>query len=130
MSKKISDGWTKYPAVIRIASLRRQGENVRLEFTIRNDHSQNSLGVYGLTESNASNLGDLELVLPDDPLPIRPLWQDDRCACSGLAPGDFIPAGQERRFFAVFRAVPATATTVDLDMKNLGHFANLLITKK
>ncbi|MGW3343290.1 hypothetical protein ACWDA3_08270 [Nonomuraea rubra] len=55
---------------------------------------------------------------------------DDRCACSGLAPGDSIPAGQERRFFAVFRAVPATATTVDLDMKNLGHFANLLITKK
>ncbi|WP_052423866.1 serine/threonine-protein kinase [Nonomuraea candida] len=130
VSKEINNGWSTFPAVIRISSLRRQGENVRLEFTLKNNHSQTSLGLYGLTESNSSNLGDIEMVLPGRPLPVKPLWENDQCACSGMRPGDFIPAGQERRLFAVFRGVPENVTTVDLDMKNLGHFANLLITKR
>lgn len=125
-----NDGSVRKPVVLQIVKLRWQGDDVRLEFSLRNDHTRNSLSVWGLTESNAYSLGDIEMALPDRPMPVKPLREGDKCVCTELTPGDQIPAGQTRRFFAVFGGVPKTATTVDLDLKNLGHFENFLITTK
>ncbi|MEV4169773.1 protein kinase [Nonomuraea sp. NPDC049709] len=129
-SFQYNDGHRTVPIVLRIEALRWQGDDVKLEFSVSNDHSQNSLSVWGLTETNAYSLKDVELALRDEALPVKPMFQGDQCACSELTPGDQIQAGQTRRFFAVFRKVPKAAGPVDLDLKNLGHYANLLITTK
>ncbi|MGP4094486.1 serine/threonine-protein kinase [Nonomuraea sp. KM90] len=129
-SFQYNDGYRTVPIVLRIEALRWQGDDVKLEFSVSNDHSQSSLSVWGLTETNAYSLKDVELALRDEALPVKPMFQGDQCACSELTPGDQIQAGQTRRFFAVFRKVPKAAGPVDLDLKNLGHYANLLITTK
>lgn len=70
------------------------------------------------------------MILQGEPYPIRPMWESDACACTTWGISDEIEAGQSKRFYAVFRRVPKTATTVDVDLLKLGLFKNVLIAKK
>ncbi|GAA4974007.1 hypothetical protein HD597_005207 [Nonomuraea thailandensis] len=61
--------------------------------------------------------------------PVGPAEQDT-CACSGWEIRDALGAGDSKRFHAVFRRVPKSATTVDLDLLKLGLFKNVRIAKE
>ncbi|MFI7708259.1 serine/threonine protein kinase [Nonomuraea sp. NPDC049480] len=118
------------PAFVQIDSLVWQGDNVKLQFTVRNDAASETVGVHYLFEDYSMHIGSIEMILQGEPNPIRPMWESDACACTTWGSSDEIEAGQSKRFYAVFRRVPKTATTVDVDLLKLGLFKNVLIAKK
>ncbi|MDA0634271.1 serine/threonine-protein kinase [Nonomuraea sp. MCN248] len=129
-----TNAWNeKVRARVRIDSLRRQGADVKLEWTVTNDAGAESISLYQfhttrfLGDTNASSI---QLVARDEPLPWKPMAQDGTCACTSWGAGDTIAAGESMRFFAVFRRVPETVRTVDVDLLRVGVLRNVLITAK
>ena len=119
----------KVRAVVQIDSLAWQGDNVKLQYTVRNDAAQESINLFGLIESDSGSSDGIELILADQPFPFTPMFEGNNCACSSWWAGAFLRPGLTERGYAVFRKVPKTAKVVDLDLKNVGLFKNVLITR-
>ncbi|MEU6729791.1 serine/threonine-protein kinase [Nonomuraea wenchangensis] len=123
-------GPKQLPGFVQIDSLARQGHNVKLQFTVRNDAASESMDLSDLFGGNTTDLSAIELTLVGEPAPFRPMWEQNTCVCSGWGLFDGLGAGDSKRFYAVFRRVPDSATTVDLDLLRLGLFKNVRIAKK
>jgi hypothetical protein len=117
------------PGFVQIDSLVRQGHNVKLQFTVRNDAASEGMGIGEIFDVRYS-LAAIELTIAGEPVPFRPMWEQSTCVCSQWGLLDEIGAGDSKRFYAVFRRVPASAKTVDLDLLRLGLFKNVRIAEK
>ncbi|WP_188187299.1 serine/threonine-protein kinase [Nonomuraea sp. SYSU D8015] len=124
------EGGGSIRGLVQIDSLVWQGPNVKLQFTIRSDAARASTYVQRFFGIDEANLGDIVMTLPGETYPIKPMWNGDVCACTTWGYYDEIEAGQSKRFYAVFRRVPKSAKTVDLDLLKLGLFKNVLIAKE
>ncbi|MFD0476346.1 protein kinase [Nonomuraea thailandensis] len=114
---------------LQIDSLAWQGDNVMLRYTVRNDDAQATINLYHLIEQGGMTTDGIELILPDQPFPFTPMIEDGRCACSVWPPDAFLYAGKSTRGYAAFRRVPRSAKIVDLDLKDVGLFKNVVITR-
>ncbi|MCP2357156.1 hypothetical protein HD597_004176 [Nonomuraea thailandensis] len=115
---------------VQIDSLVWQGDNVKLQFTVRNDSASGNMDLIQLFHASATNLASIELTLATEPAPFHPMWEQNTCVCSGWGFHDTLDAGDSKRFHAVFRRVPKSAATVDLDLLKLGLFKNVRIAKE
>lgn len=100
-----------------------------LRYTVRNDDAQATINLYHLIEQGGMTTDGIELILPDQPFPFTPMIEDGRCACSVWPPDAFLYAGKSTRGYAAFRRVPRSAKIVDLDLKDVGLFKNVVITR-
>ncbi|MGI5272872.1 serine/threonine-protein kinase [Nonomuraea sp. CA-218870] len=129
-----TNAWNeKVRARVRIDSLRRQGADVKLEWTVTNDGAGEFISLYQfhtMRHLGNTDASSIALVARDEPLPWKPMAQDGKCACTSWGAGDNIAAGESMRFFAVFRGVPETVQTVDVDLLRLGVLRNVLITAR
>ncbi|MFC4060893.1 serine/threonine-protein kinase [Planomonospora corallina] len=116
------------PIHVRIDSLVREGDRIRLQWTVRNDGSGDQRVSFGDLMDDGLSAEKISLILPGAAPPAFPLWEENRCVCSRWGPIDDLAPGESKRLHAVFDGVSAEVKTVGVDLAQLGLYENILVT--
>ncbi len=119
------------PVHITIDSLVRQGDEVTLFWTLRNDSPSGAeVRLESVLDGGfQSDTKKISLSYAGATEPVHPAMRQDKCVCTHWGYGDTIPAGRSRRFHAIFDRLPGKVEKVDVDLVLLGRVKDIPVTE-
>ncbi|MEV0229408.1 serine/threonine-protein kinase [Nonomuraea sp. NPDC050786] len=113
---------------VQVDSLTRQGDTVRLQWTVKNTGNKNA-PVYNKFGGAALDftVSRVNLIPPGVGKPIYPAWKNGACQCTNLPAAPF-DGGDQIRMYAIFEGVPQDVDRVDVDLVLLGVIRNVAVS--